>query len=156
MRAWPLRHVTHIDAGRCSHPLHPDLWRILLDNLSGATTVVLRPEMDIAAPLLETLLATLGTQTNRQSITNIVLDASRVTTLEDADLDDEDMISLHSVDGHARWVVMRILSFCAEAARRGHPLDTVEVVGDQEGRLLGRRDDVDWNELYRDLARGFV
>ena len=58
-------------------------------------------------------------------------------------------------EGHARCVLMRIMSFCAEAAGQGRPLDAVEIINDAKGLLIGS-EDVDWSELYKDLTRGFV
>ena len=69
---------------------------------------------------------------------------------------------------------MQVLAYCADAARAGMPLSTVEIIddsGDTDYRILGVYNEDsklehgdegeatcgwNWNELYRDLQVGFV
>ncbi|KZV75551.1 hypothetical protein PENSPDRAFT_647090 [Peniophora sp. CONT] len=158
LRSWPLANVERLDA-RLFETLKPIHWRALLANLPSVTTIILGPESQSAESLLEVLRADLR-QHGRRVVATVIFDARN--SLRGYAQDENEVLCLQGGGAIARRNVMRLLSYCAEAARAGVPLNTVEIIGDPEGsehRMLEGEEEEegrDWRELYKDLKEGFV
>ncbi|KZV75550.1 hypothetical protein PENSPDRAFT_647089 [Peniophora sp. CONT] len=158
LQSWPLADATHLDARRFG-TLKPIHWRALLTKLPSITTIILRPENHSGGTLLEVLRADLQ-EHGRRTAANIVFDTCNVMT--GSIYDENNDLSYHGGGAVARLMIMRVMSYCADAARAGVPLDTVEFIGDVEGSKYGILDELeaegerDWSELYKDLREGFV
>lgn len=139
LHAWPLSQATHLDVRLLDMTTsHLD---VLLASLPALTTVIVEPASFSAQILIATLHTHLH-EHGRRAVAHIVFDTSMLN---------------HKV--RARQSLTRVLTYCAEAARAGVPLDTLEIVKEpQESsqRIIDPTEEIEWSEWYRDLAVGFV
>ncbi|KZV62684.1 hypothetical protein PENSPDRAFT_758544 [Peniophora sp. CONT] len=154
LQSWPLESVTHVDL-RLAGIMTKRMWHALFTMMPFPISVIVRPESDTALALVDTLHELLQASYQRIVI-NIVLDTSELNHTAAYGLESQQSIK----QMHARRTVIRILAYCADIARAGISLDTVEVINDSRGRLLSSRSngrcELDWSELYRDLKEGFI
>ncbi|VDC01122.1 unnamed protein product [Peniophora sp. CBMAI 1063] len=153
LQGWPLSQTTCVDVRMAM--LTTELLGILISEMPGATTVVMRPESSTAQALLGILHEQVRVH-KRRVFTNIIFDAAEVAHTVYPTLDEDEP---QRGDVRARRTLMRTLVYCEQAARAGVPLDTIEITNESHEsvhRLLARAEDVDWGELCSHLQRGFI
>ncbi|KZV73748.1 hypothetical protein PENSPDRAFT_682500 [Peniophora sp. CONT] len=151
IQSWPLANVTHLDARLHPTRIHVAAWETLFISLPAITTLIL--SLPLGRDNADSFIAVLHTklrQHRQRVVANIIFNVN----------------STELVSGtiRSRLTLMRVLLYCADAARLGVPMDTVEVVYDSKIPLAGAcflgHDaadcDCDWSELYKDLREGFI
>ncbi|KZV64427.1 hypothetical protein PENSPDRAFT_669051 [Peniophora sp. CONT] len=151
--SWPLEQATHLDA-RYAHGFEVAQWDATFDKMPAVTTVIVKAGSSITDTLLEVLFKDLHMR-GRRIITHIIIDAADVYPYFRMQMLGS---SGELAESLSRLTLLRVLLYCAEASRAKLPLDTVEVIHDDKGHLLGPSSeaDIDWSELYNGLERGFV
>ena len=124
--------------------------------LPAASTVIIRLEPMAVNSLVAALRAHLQ-DSGLCAIAHIVLDASDNHSITYTAWG----INRPPIGVVARAALMRLLSFCSEAARAGTPLSTVELLDNINKqwplhRVLHPTPATDWSELCQDLQHGFV
>ncbi|KZV62683.1 hypothetical protein PENSPDRAFT_739228 [Peniophora sp. CONT] len=163
MRTWlRVKQAFTLDM-RLSESLSPELWNVILE-MDPAPTVIVKPEYQSSATLLELLYLRLRAQLKvpdmQRPITHIIIDASKSTRnvlQEMVNVAGELQLPPPTLrQWNLECNVMGILDYCAEAAHAGLPLDTIEIINDYHGQLRNLDGSIDWSELYQNLAKGFV
>lgn len=149
LQSWPLKSVTHVDL-RQAKTMVKSMWHALFTKMSSPISVIVRPESGAALALVNALHELLQAS-NRRIVANFVLDTSELNLAD----------TRHSIkEALARCTLIRILVYCADVARAGISVNTVEIMNDPRGGLLGSqsngRCELDWREIYRDLKEGFI
>lgn len=155
LQSWPLSSATRVDFRLADSEFSLDHLDIVFAELPGITTVVVRPQSRAVQALLDILHRQLH-QHGRRVLANIIFDCAGVFHHR-----------THAVVNDtppptgvlARRTIMRTLLYCAEAARLGVPMSTVEIVNEPHevrDRLIGHVEEVDWSELYEHLDDGLV
>ncbi|KZV73246.1 hypothetical protein PENSPDRAFT_683103 [Peniophora sp. CONT] len=156
LRPWPLSKATHLDLRSAQMPDTSHIMAALLANLPAATTIIIRPEAKSTRALVTTLRAFLR-EHGQRAVAHVVFDVQNMKHYGNTWTG----LARRLAGGEvlARQFMMGVLAYCAEAARAGVPLDTVEIINEpqlSQSRILDHVGGVDWNELYRDLRIGFV
>ncbi|KZV61513.1 hypothetical protein PENSPDRAFT_693364 [Peniophora sp. CONT] len=151
---WHLSKATHLDLR--SAAITSQHISILLANLPVVTAIIIRPDDPNAQILLASLRVYLR-EHGRRAIAHVVFDAQELN--HHATLTTWGGVAIPSSEVLSRRSLMCMLAYCAEAARVGVPLDTVEIINEPHElrrRILGRAGEFGWSELYSDLQSGFV
>ncbi|KZV62464.1 hypothetical protein PENSPDRAFT_670331 [Peniophora sp. CONT] len=162
MQSWPLSSATHLDM-RSPHITVNHLEALFAGLPATATTVIVQPGSKTAHSLL-TKLRTQLREHGRRVFTTMIFDAAGVNTNEQAMRIGRmqwGAVPLPFSLLSARYNMIQMMLYCAEAARAGVPLDTVEIFNEprelwKSHRLIDHVEAVNWSELYGDLQNGFV
>ncbi|VDB84647.1 unnamed protein product [Peniophora sp. CBMAI 1063] len=148
----PLSETTHLDL-RSAHELSTSHLNMLFIALPALTTVIVDLKPSAVKALVVALRAHLRNH-GRTGATRIVLDHGRSTQNIGWDGVGQPLAGVQ-----ARGALVRVMTFCAESARAGAPLEAVELVHEPQQsryRVLESPSDMDWSELSRDLQDGFI
>ena len=127
---------------------------MLFAQMPCATSVIVRLDVETAGALVDAL-RDLMLEGKRRAINNIILDSSGISHYVHQGLDAHLMLQ----ESRARVTAVRIMLYCADAARAGIPLNSIESINDNKGIFLPQAGDgveVDWREVYEHLETGFI
>ncbi|KZV73247.1 hypothetical protein PENSPDRAFT_750361 [Peniophora sp. CONT] len=156
-RSWPLFKATHLDL----RPAQMDTSHItpLLASLPAMTTVIVRPEVTNVTKALVAALRAYLREHGRRAVAHVVFDVRNANDYVARGTWNGAIVRPSSAGALARQSMMHMLAYCAEAARAGVPLDTLEIVNEPQKsthRMLNGIEGVEWSELNRDFQMGFV
>ncbi|KZV61504.1 hypothetical protein PENSPDRAFT_670965 [Peniophora sp. CONT] len=157
LRPWPLSKATHLDLR--SAQMDTRHMTMLLENLPAVTTAIVRPEVPNITKALAAALRAYLREHGRRAVAHVVFDVRNVDHYVARGAWNGAIVPPSSAEVLARQSMMHMLVYCAEAARAGVPLDTLEIVNEPQKstyRMLNGIEGVDWSELNRDLQMGFV